>query len=176
MQLALSEPLLLIDNSIGQDLQNSTMSIGAPRGKVFPKKQGMPGAGIFAQLPSHNALPAALSDADHKLKIMDDIDKLNRLFTQCSGMQRFYDKCSQVKTADCDEVVLLAMLNGAKVTLEDFSAILNNNAVYASLFLSSTVGLLFSPPDAIASLENDEPRKLVYFSAIGASVLFNIMK
>jgi hypothetical protein len=63
------------------------MSIGAPRGKIFPKKQGIPGAGIFAQLPSQNVLPKALADADHKLKIMEDIDKLNKLFTQCSGMQ-----------------------------------------------------------------------------------------
>lgn len=151
--------------------------LGAPsRGKIFPKKQALPGAGLFAQLPSHNAIPKVLKGVDDKMDVVEDIEKLNKLFVQCSGMNRLSTHCEKVKSAECDEVVLLALLNGSKVTLEDFCAILNNNAVYASLFLSSTLGLLFSPPDAIASLDSDATDKIVYFCGIAASVLLNILK
>ena len=98
------------------------------------------------------------------------------VFVQCSGMHAFEDQCEEVLHGRGGEVLLQSLLLGPKATMEDYCAILNNNAVYASLFLSSTIGLLFEPPSRIDALGNDDFMKILFFLGIVLSVIFNILK
>lgn len=139
------------------------------------EKQHMPGAGFFTQPPSKINV-AHTFDTDDALDKIDTIERSIKAFISCSGMHTLKKEIEKVQTGDCDEVVLQALLLGPKATLEDVCAILNNNAVYATLFLSSTLGLLFSPPDLIASRANNDGLKAVYFAGICCSVFFMILK
>jgi hypothetical protein len=138
-------------------------------------RQHQPAAGFFSQPPSKTILPSVV-DADRVLEDMEVVEKMIKTFITCSGMHQLEKEIDGVKTGECDEVVLQGLLLGPKATLEDFCAIMNNNAVYASLFLSSTLGLLFSPPDCVGSLDNNDSEKLVFFFGICMSVFFNILK
>lgn len=107
---------------------------------------------------------------------MEEARQSSETYAQCSGMHLFEDDCKVVLDGKGSDVILQALTLGAKSTLEDFCGILNNNAVYASLFLSSTIGLLFDPPDAIADLDNGSGAKAVFFLGVFVSVLFSIIK
>lgn len=137
-------------------------------------RQHQPGAGFFAQAPSKTILPSVI-DAEKVIDDMEVVEKLIKTFITCSGMHQLENDVAGVKTGNIDEVVLQGLLLGPKATLEDFCAIMNNNAVYASLFLSSTLGLLFAPPDCVVELPNDDGGKLVFFFGICLSVFFNIL-
>ena len=115
-------------------------------------------------------------DADRVFEDMEVVEKMIKTFITCSGMHQLEKEIDGVKTGECDEVVWQGLLLGPKATLEDFCAIMNNNAVYASLFLSSTLGLLFSPPDCVGRLDKNDPAKLIFFLGICMSVFFNILK
>ncbi len=146
---------------------------------IIQKKENLPAAGFFSQVSSLNARNGPIPKLINTKETLDSLErteKLIRLFVSCSGMQQYAKEVEKIKTGDCDEVILQALINGPKVTLEDFCAILNNTAVYASLFLSSTLGLLFSPPERISSLDDTSPNKIVYFVGIFISVVFNILK
>lgn len=120
---------------------------------------------------------------EHKNYKLNDVSeaidigrKMADTFVQCSGMHVFEDQCSKILQGEGGEVLMQGLLLGSKNTLEDYCAIANNNAVYASLFLSSTIGLLFDPPDLIADLENDDTSKTIFFLGMLSSVIFSIVK
>lgn len=151
------------------------MNPNALHSNIEQKKEYGPAAGFFAQPFSENANYRPVSSAD-SANILEENQKLLNMFIRCSGMQLYMDKINDVIEGKGDEVILQALVNGPKVTLEDFCAILNNNAVYASLFLSSTIGLLFSPPDVITKLDEFHLGKGTYMVGILLSVVFNILK
>jgi len=143
------------------------MISNAQKGNV--KKQHMPGAGFFIQSPSKTSLPRGL-DAEKVLKQLDILDNNVKAFISCSGMHGLYKDVEGMRTGNCDEVIVQALMLGPKATLEDFCAILNNNAIYATLFLSTTLGLLFNPPNVIAILDNQSAYKNVYFALVSVAL------
>lgn len=50
---------------------------------------------------------------EEAIKALDELEQMKRPFVSCSGMQNYLTYVERLQEGTCDEMILLALMNGA---------------------------------------------------------------